>query len=68
MTFGEVAGRLAAHTALTFGWRPDDFWNATPAELLGILYALTGDAQAPPSTDEIQELMSRFPDAPNGER
>ena len=68
MTFGEVAWRLAAHTAVTMGWRPDDFWNATPAELLGILQAIAGDVQAPPSTVEMQELMSRFPDAPNGER
>jgi hypothetical protein len=67
MTFGEVAGKLAAQTALTLGWRPDDFWNATPAELLGILHALAGNAQAPPSSDEIQELMSLFPDWPSGE-
>ena len=67
MTFGDAAARLAAQTALTFGWRPDDFWNATPAELLGILQAVAGDAEAPPSPAEMQTLMTLFPDGPSGE-
>lgn len=67
MTFGDAAARLAAHTALTLGWRPDDFWNATPAELLGILQAVAGDAEAPPSPAELHALMTLFPDDPSGE-
>ena len=67
MTFGDVAAKLAAHTALTLNWRPDDFWNATPAELLGILQAMSGDGDMPPSADTIQQLMTRFPDSPSGE-
>lgn len=67
MTFADVAAQLAARTALTLGWRPDDFWNATPAELLGILQAMTGDGEAPPSPDIINRLMTRFPDSPSGE-
>lgn len=67
MTFGEVAARLAAHTALTLGWRPDDFWGATPAELLGILQVVAGDNEAPPSANEIQTMMALFPDSPSGE-
>ncbi len=35
--FGAVAGRLAGHAALLLGWRPDEFWSATPAELTVIL-------------------------------
>jgi hypothetical protein len=49
------------------GWRPDDFWNATPAELLGILQAVAGDGEAPPSADTVHRLMMRFPDSPSGE-
>jgi uncharacterized phage protein (TIGR02216 family) len=67
MTFADVAARLAAHTALTLRWRPDDFWNATPAELLGILYAIAGDGEAPPSADIMRRLMTQFPDSPSGE-
>lgn len=67
MTFADVAAQLAGRTALTLGWRPDDFWNATPAELLGILQAMAGDGEAPPSPDIINRLMTRFPDSPSGE-
>lgn len=62
MTFGEAAGKLAAQTILMLGWRPDDFWNATPAELLGILAAISGDGEMPPSAEAIHKLMERFPD------
>jgi uncharacterized phage protein (TIGR02216 family) len=67
MTFADVAARLAARTALTLRWRPDDFWNATPAELLGILQAVAGDGDAPPSAEAIHQLMTQFPDSPSGE-
>jgi uncharacterized phage protein (TIGR02216 family) len=67
MTFADVAAQLAARTALTLSWRPDDFWNATPAELLGILQAVAGDGEAPPSSEAIQQLMAHFPDSPSGE-
>jgi uncharacterized phage protein (TIGR02216 family) len=67
MTFADVAAQLAARTALILGWRPDDFWNATPAELLGILQAVAGGGDTPPSVDALHELMMRFPDSPSGE-
>lgn len=67
MTFADVAAQLAARTALILGWRPDDFWNATPAELLGILQAVAGGGDTPPSADALRELMMRFPDSPSGE-
>ncbi|MFN3620889.1 phage tail assembly chaperone [Sphingorhabdus sp.] len=62
MTFGEAAGKLAAQAVLILGWRPDDFWNATPAELLGILQAITSDGETPPDQEAIYKLMKRFPD------
>jgi uncharacterized phage protein (TIGR02216 family) len=67
MSFADVAAQLAARTALILGWRPDDFWNATPAELQGILHALAGEGETPPSADAIHQLMTRFPDGPSGE-
>jgi len=67
MTFADVAAQFAGRTALTLGWRPDDFWNATPLELLGILQAIAGDGEAPPSPDIMQRLMTQFPDSPSGE-
>lgn len=36
MMFREGAARLAALAALSLGWRPDEFWSATPSELAGI--------------------------------
>ena len=68
MTFSETAAKWAGHTALHLGWRPDEFWNATPAELVGILQMLPGHNDAPPSADAIAELMTRFPDTPSGEK
>lgn len=67
MSFGAAAVRLAAQTALALGWRPDDFWSATPAELLSIMQAAAGEVQAPPDADEIATLMTLFPDRPKGD-
>jgi uncharacterized phage protein (TIGR02216 family) len=67
MSFADVAAQLAARTAVILGWRPDDFWSATPAELLAILHALAGDGTTPPSADALHQLMTRFPDSPSGE-
>jgi hypothetical protein len=68
MTFGETAQRLSAICALQLGWRPNEFWNATPAELVCILQIADGDDAAPPNPNEIQNLMSLFPDKAAGEQ
>jgi hypothetical protein len=34
---GPVALRLSALAARALGWRPEDFWGATPAELAAVL-------------------------------
>jgi uncharacterized phage protein (TIGR02216 family) len=59
--FGSTATKLAAQTALTLGWRPDDFWNATPAELASILAVLLGDSAAA-DAQTLSNLMEQFPD------
>ena len=44
------------------GWRPDQFWRATPAELAGVLFALAGGGAAPVTRDDLARLKERFPD------
>jgi hypothetical protein len=56
-----LANKLAGQTALYFGWRPDDFWNATPAELAAIVAALSGSSEAV-DTQKLATLMELFPD------
>lgn len=46
MNFGETALRLARLTARALGWRPGEFWSATPAELAAILGAEPGEGLA----------------------
>ena len=37
--FADGAGRLAGLAGWLLGWRPDEFWRATPAELASVLKA-----------------------------
>lgn len=63
MSFTETAARLAGRVALLLGWRPAEFWAATPTELAVILRALdAGDAAAVPDADTLAALRRRFPD------
>jgi uncharacterized phage protein (TIGR02216 family) len=43
------------------GWRPDDFWKATPAELAAVLGALGSESGAAAPVD-LEALMRMFPD------
>ena len=60
--FSEAAGRLAGLAGALLGWRPDEFWRATPAELAAVLGALAGGDVAPVTGDELARLKERFPD------
>lgn len=61
--FSDAAGRLAGLAGALLGWRPDEFWRATPAELGAVLGALSGDGGAAPvSRDELARLKEMFPD------
>ena len=55
--FGEGAARLCGAAAQLLGWRPAEFWAATPAELAMALQ--TGGLSAEP--ESLAELMRRFP-------
>ena len=61
MTFCDCANQLGGKTAVLLGWKPDDFWNATPAELAAILTAFSPDAEIADSAI-LTQLMGRFPD------
>jgi uncharacterized phage protein (TIGR02216 family) len=58
VTFGEWALSLSTVAARQLGWRPDEFWRATPSELST---ALGPVASAPPSLDRatLQRLMEQ---------
>lgn len=60
--FSESAGRLAGIAGALLGWRPDEFWRATPAELAAVLEALVPAAAEAPDRDELARLMAMFPD------
>jgi uncharacterized phage protein (TIGR02216 family) len=60
--FSEAAGRLAGLAGALLGWRPDEFWRATPAELGAVLGAMTGPGEECTSRSDLERLMERFPD------
>jgi uncharacterized phage protein (TIGR02216 family) len=61
--FAEAAAKLAGAAGVMFGWPPDQFWNATPAELAALAAALSGDGDAtPPDAATIARLQEAFPD------
>lgn len=60
--FAEAAARLAGVAAVLLGWRPDEFWRATPEELAGVLTALAGEEAAPVEAAAIERLRGMFPD------
>ncbi|AQR74429.1 phage tail assembly chaperone [Sphingomonas sp. LM7] len=60
--FAVAAVRLAGAVGLAFGWVPDTFWNATPAELGALVRALRGEDADPVGGDEIARLKELFPD------
>lgn len=61
MTFTETARRLSGLVPRLLGWRPEDFWACTPAELAAI-FEPPADAAAPLSRDDLNALMERDSD------
>jgi len=59
--FGAAAARLAGLAGALLGWRPDEFWQATPAELAAVLGALAGGDESASPVD-LERLMRMFPD------
>jgi hypothetical protein len=55
--FTSGAARLAGQVPRLLGWRPSDFWSATPAELAAILAAFESPAAEPLSRGELDRLL-----------
>lgn len=63
MNFADIASQLCGQCAMLLGWRPAEFWTATPAELACILHVMAPQTDIPPDAKEIGRLMQMFPDA-----
>ncbi|QPQ56076.1 phage tail assembly chaperone [Allosphingosinicella flava] len=61
--FEAAAARLAGLTGVLLGWRADEFWNATPAELGAVMAALMPE-EAAASAGDLKRLMEMYPDGP----
>ena len=58
-TFAESARELAGQTALLLGWRPPEFWAATPAELAAIFAVRTGIEPPSLSREHLTALLEQ---------
>jgi uncharacterized phage protein (TIGR02216 family) len=63
-SFMMAARRLSGLAALLCGWRPDEFWRATPQELADVVGTLIGGTGELVAMDgaTVRALMERFPD------
>ncbi len=63
--FAPGAGRLAGVAGWLLGWRPEEFWRATPAELAAVLGAARGEDAPVEGVDGavLDRLRGMFPDA-----
>lgn len=59
--FGTQAQKLAGLAGALLGWRPQEFWAATPAELEAVLDALMPQDPVPDAA-LLMQLKERFPD------
>lgn len=60
--FSDSAAGLAGLAGALLGWRPEEFWKATPAELAAVLGALAGPSGEAAGREELERLMKLFPD------
>ena len=70
--FGAASLTLCALAARVLGWRPHEFWAATPAELAACLAdpaTQSTTLAAPLARADLARLMESDPDGPpNGQR
>jgi len=65
--FAVSACQLSGTVSAVLGWTPEQFWQATPAELAAIFVAFTGSDSgpgglAPLGTQQLETLKEAFPD------
>ncbi len=59
-SFAQAATRWYWLAARMLGWRPGEFWRATPVELAGALYdPHNPETSAGPTRDQIHSMMER---------
>jgi hypothetical protein len=63
MSFADAAARLAGLAGFWFGWTPEVFWNATPAEFAALVRAPDGGAVEGMAGGDLARLMELFPDS-----
>lgn len=57
--FAECAARLSGLAAHALGWRPQEFWRATPAELV-LCLPETNSAEPRMDRSELRGLMAKL--------
>lgn len=61
--FAGRAARLAGVAGLLLGWRPDEYWRATPDELAAVMQAARGGEDAVGVDEEaLARMMAQMPD------
>ncbi len=60
--FAHGAARLAGLAGALLGWRPDEFWRATPEELAVVIDALGGGQTPRADAGDVARLKEMFPD------
>ena len=60
--FTDLAVRAAGVASAVLGWRPAEFWGATPAELLVSLDLARDERGQGVGPDDLAALKERFPD------
>lgn len=58
--FADAAARWCGLSAKLLGWRPAEFWSATPAELvMALAHPADPACPAPPTRETIARMMER---------
>ncbi|GGE95011.1 hypothetical protein GCM10011404_30150 [Sphingomonas prati] len=62
-SFRDAAVRMAGQAGVLFGWGPERFWRATPAELAALAAVIAGDdTDEPLGPRELAAMQERDPD------
>lgn len=61
--FAARAARLAGVAGMLLGWRPDEYWRATPDELAAVMNAARGGEDvAGVDGEALGRMMAAMPD------
>jgi hypothetical protein len=60
--WADHAARLAGLVGVLLGWRPQEFWHATPAELAAVLGVLAGADGDSGDAALLARLKEMYPD------